>query len=162
VLQEKDSHECPISFLPMFQHTVQAPPIVEPTEGPFHFPPLPAIPPVMPIFGGTATWNSDMVLTIGREGNNPALTQGAAVRLTIVAFVQTQALGFPFALANANAINRLQQFDEIIAVGGTEGEVKRMAIGVDDQMAFQPFNSVFSRVADLFICPFFDFTTLAS
>ena len=103
-----------------------------------------------------------MVLTIGREGNNPALTQGAAVRLTIVAFVQTQALGFPFAFANANAINRLQQFDEIIAVGGTEGEGKRMAIGVDDQRAFQSFNSVFSPVAAFVICPFFDFTTLAS
>ena len=101
-----------------------------------------------------------MIFAIRREGNNPTLTQGAAVRLTIVSFVQTQA--FRFAFADANAINRLQQFDQIITVSSTEREVERMAIGVDDQMAFQPINSVFSRVSDFFFCPFLDFTTLAS
>jgi hypothetical protein len=162
VLKEKDSHKSPIRFLPVFQHTVQTPPIVEPTERPFHFPPLAAIPPVMKIFRGTAAWNRDVVLAVGREGNNPSLAQGAAVGFAIVPFIQPEAFGVPFAFADANALNRLQQLDEIIAVGGTQGEVEGMAIGVDDQMAFQPFNSVFSRVADLFVCPFLDFTTLAS
>jgi hypothetical protein len=162
VLQEKDSHERPIRFLPVLQHAVQTPAIVEPTERPFHFPALATIPPVMPIFGGPATQNRDMVFAIGREGNNPALAQGAAVRFTIVPFVQAQAFGFPFAFADANAINRLQQFDQIVTVGRTEREVERMAIGLDDQMTFQPVNSVFARVANLFFCPFLDFTTLAS
>jgi len=162
VLDEKDSHKSPIRFLPMFQHPVPTPAIVEPTERPFHFPALATIPPVMPIFGRTATRNRNLIFAIRREGNNPTLTQGAAVRLTIVSFVQTQAVRFAFAFADANAINRLQQFDQIITVSSTEREVERMAIGVDDQMAFQPINSVFSRVSDFFFCPFLDFTTLAS
>jgi hypothetical protein len=162
VLQEEDSHKRPIRFLPVFQHAVQAPAIVEPTERPFHFPALATIPPVMPIFGGPAPRNRDMVLAIRREGNNPALAQGAAVRFTIVPFVQAQAFGFPFPFADANAINRLQQFDQILTVGSTESEIERMAIGLNDQMTFQPVNSVFARVADFFFCPFLDFTTLAS
>jgi hypothetical protein len=162
VLQEKDSHERPVRFLPVLQHAIQAPPIIEPTERPFHFPALTAIPFVMTIFRGTTTGHRDMILAIGCEGNNPAVAQGAAVRLAIVPFVQAQAFGFPFAFADANTINRLQQLDEIIAVGGTEREVQRMAISVDDQMAFQPVNPVFSRVANFFFCPFLDFTTLAS
>jgi len=103
-----------------------------------------------------------MVLAIRRKGNNPALAQSAAVRFTIVPFVQSQAFGFPFAFADTNAIDRLQQFDEVIAVGSTESEVERMPIGLDNQVAFQPLNSMFSRVADLFFCPLRDFTTLAS
>ena len=95
-----------------------------------------------------------MVLAIGRDGNNATLAQGPAMRFTIVAFVQPQAFGFALTLADANAIDRLQQFDHIIAVGFTQGEVEGMAIGVDDQMAFQPFNPVFSRVPTSFFAPF--------
>ena len=103
-----------------------------------------------------------MILTIRREGNNPAVAQGTAVQFAIVPFVQAQAFGFPFAFADANTIDCLQQLDQIISVSRTEREVERMAIGVDDQMAFQPLNSMFSRVADCFFCPFLDFTTLES
>jgi hypothetical protein len=162
VLQEIDSHERPIRFLPMFQHTVQTPAIVKPTKRPFHFPALATIPFVMTIFRGTATGNRNMILAIGREGNNAAVPQGAAVRFAIVPLVQAQAFGFPFAFADANAINCLQQLDEVISISGTKSEVERVAIGVNDQMTFQPVNPVFSRVADFFFCPFFDFTTLAS
>ena len=103
-----------------------------------------------------------MVFAIRRERNNPTLAQGTTVSFAIVSFVQAQAFRFPFALADANAIDRLQQLDEVIAVGSTEREVERMAIGLDDQVAFQPVNSMFSRVADSFFCPLRDFTTLAS
>ena len=103
-----------------------------------------------------------MVLAIQREGNNPAVAQGAAVGFAIVPFVQAQAFGFSFPFADANAINRLYQFDQIITVGGTGGEVERLAIGLNDQMPFQPVNSGFARVADFFFGPFLDFTTLAS
>ena len=87
MLQEKDSHESPIRFLSVFQHAVQAPPIVKPTERPFHLPALAAIPFVMTIFRGPATGNRDLILAIGREGNNPAVAQGAAVRFAIVSLV---------------------------------------------------------------------------
>jgi len=162
VLEEKDSHEGPIRFLAMFQHTVQPPVVVEPTERPFHLPPLAAIPPMMDIFGGAAPRNGDMVLAIRSDRNNTPLAQGAAVRFAIVAFVQAQAFGFALPLADANTVDRLQQFGDIIAVGFTQGEVEGMAIGVNDQMAFEPFNAVFSRVPDFLVCSFFDFTTLAS
>jgi hypothetical protein len=162
MLEEKDSHEGAIRFLAMFQHTVQPPMVVKPTERPFHLPPLAAIAPVMNIFRGAAPRNEDMVLAIGGDGNNAPLAQGPAVRFTIVALVQPQAFGFALALADANPINRLQQFGDIIAVGFTQGEVEGMAMGVDDQMAFQPFNPVFSGVPDFLVRPFLDFTTLAS
>ena len=144
MLEEKDSHEGPIRFLAMFQHAVESPMIVEPTERPFHFPPLAAIAPVMDICRRAATRNGDMVLAIGGNGNNAALPQGAAMGFAIVAFVQPQAFGFALPLADANAVDRLQQFEDVIAVGFTQGEVEEMAIGVDDQMAFEPFNPVFS------------------
>src|SRR5215475_4303017 len=162
MLEEKDSHEGPIRFLAMFQHAVQSPMDVKPTERPFHFPPLAAVAPVVDIFRRTTTRNGDMILAIRGDGNNAALAQGTAVRLGIVAFVQPQALGFALTLADADAINRLQQFDEVITVGFTEGEVERMPISIDNQMAFEPFNPVFSGVPDLGVQPFLDFTTLAS
>lgn len=103
-----------------------------------------------------------MVLTIGSDGNNATLAQGAAMRFAIVAFGQPQAFGVALTLADAKPITRLQQLDEVIAVGFTQGEVKGMTIGVNNQMAFEPFNPVFSRVPDLGVRPFLDFTTLAS
>jgi hypothetical protein len=162
VFNEKDSHEGPIRFLAMFQHAVQPPMDVEPTERSFHLPSLAAIPPVVEIFGWATARDGNMVLAIGGNGNNAAVAQGLAVRFTVVAFVQAQAFGFAFTLADANAINRLQQFDKVVAVGFTQGEVEGMPVGVNDQMAFQPFNPVFSGVPDLGIRPFFDLTTLAS
>jgi hypothetical protein len=162
MFEEKDSHEGPIGFLAMFQHAVQPPMGVKPTERPFHLPPLAAIAPVVSIFRGAAARNGDLVLTIGGDGNNAPLAQGPAMRFTVVAFVQPQAFGVALTLADANAVDRLQQFGDIIAVGFTQGEVEGMAIGVDDQMAFQPFNPVFSGVPDFLVRPFLDFTTLAS
>jgi hypothetical protein len=162
MLEEKDSHEGPIRFLTMFQHTGQPSIIVKPTERPFHLPPLTAIAAVMHIFGGAAARNGDMVLPISDDRDNAPLAQGAAMRFTIVAFVQPQAVGFALTLADANAVDRLQQFGDVIAVGLTQSEVQWMPMGVDDQMAFQPFNLVFSREPNFLVRPFLDFTTLAS
>ena len=162
MFKEKDSHEGPVSLLAMFQHAVQPSMDVEPTERPLHLPPLAAIAPLMDIFRWATTRNSDLVLAIGGERNHAPLAQRPAVRFAIVAFVQPQAVGFTLALADANALNGLQQLDKVIAVGFTQGEVEWVAIGVDDQMAFQPFNPVFSGVPDLGVRPFLDLTTLAS
>lgn len=162
MLEEKDSHEGPIRFLAMFQQAVKPSMDVEPTERPFHFPPLAAIAPVVDIFRRAAARDGDMVLAIGGDGNNAPLAQGTAMRVAIVTFVQTQAFGFAPALADAHAIDRLQQLDEVIAVRFTQSEVEWVAIGVNDQMAFQPFNPVLSGIPDFFVRPFLDFTTLAS
>ena len=104
----------------------------------------------MTIFGRTAQRNGDVIFAVRRNGNNPTSAQGTAQRFAVIAFVQPQAFGFPFALTDANAINRLQQFDQIIAVSRTERKVKGMAMSLNDQMAFQPVNSMFSRVANGF------------
>ncbi len=136
MLEEKDSHEGPIRFLPMFQHAVQPPMDVEPTERPFYLPPLAAITAVVAIFGRAAARNGDMVLAIGHDRRNAALAQSPAVRCAIVAFVQPQAGGFALPLADANASNCLQQLAEVIAVRFTQGEVKGGPIGVADQVAF--------------------------
>ena len=136
MLEKKDSHEGPIRFLAMFQHAVQPPMIVKPTERPFHLPPLAAIAAVLDICGWAPARNGDMVLTIGGDRNNPALTQGPAVGFAVVAFVQAQAVGVALALADANPIDRLQQFEEVSAVGFTQREIQRMPMGLNDQMAF--------------------------
>ena len=162
MFEEKDSHEGPIGFLAMFQHAVQSPMDVEPTERPFHLPSLAAIAPMMGIFRRAAARNGDLVLAIGGDRNNAPLAQRPAVRFAIVAFVQPQAFGFTLALADANAINGLQQLDKVIAVRFTQREVQRMPIAINDQMPFQPFNPVFSGVPDFFVRPFLDLTTLAS
>src|SRR5439155_422236 len=99
---------------------------------------------------------------LGLDKGYDSEPQRPAVRFAIVAFVQAQAVGFALALADANAIDGLQQLDKVIAVGFTQGEVEWVAIGVDDPMAFQPFNPVFSGVPDLGVRPFLDLTTLAS
>ena len=140
MFEEKDSHKSPIRFLAMFQHAVQPPTVVEPTERPFHLQPLAPIAPGMDICRRAAARNGDLVLTIGGNANKASLAQGLAVRFTVVAFVQVQAFGFAFPLADANAINRLQQFDKVVAVDFTQGEVEGRAIGVPTRWRFSPLN----------------------
>src|SRR6059036_3489673 len=126
MFEEKDSHEGPIGFLAMFQHAVQSPMDVEPTERPFHLPSLAAIAPMMGIFRRAAARNGDRVLAIGGDGNNAPLAQRPAVRFAIVAFVQAPAFGFTLALADANALNGLQQLEKIMAGRFPQREVQRM------------------------------------
>src|SRR2546428_10733598 len=101
----------------MFQHAVQPSMDVEPTERPLHLPPLAAIAPLMAIFRRATTRNSDLVLAIGGERNHAPLAQRPAVRFAIVAFVQPQAVGFTLALADAHALNGLQQLEKVMAGG---------------------------------------------
>ena len=115
MLDEKDSHEGTVRLLAMCQQAVQSPMVVEPTERPLHFPSLTAITTGVAIFGRTPMRNGDMVLTMGSEGNKAALTQGPAVRFALVAFIQTQTVGFTLTLAAAKALAGLQQLEEVIA-----------------------------------------------
>jgi hypothetical protein len=47
-------------------------------------------------------------------------------------------------------------------IGFSEGEVERMAMRLDEEVAFEAENTVFAGVADLRGGPFFDLITLAS
>jgi len=69
MLEEKDSHEGAIRFLARFHHAVQPPTGVEPTERPFHLPPLAAIASVLASLRRAAARNGDRVLTRGGERN---------------------------------------------------------------------------------------------
>jgi hypothetical protein len=162
MLEEKDSHEGPLRFLAMFQHPVQPPRAVKPTERSFHLPPLAALAPVMASFRGATPWKSDMVLAIRSKGNKAPLAQRPAVRFTVVAFVQAQAVGFALPLPDADAIKGLPQLEEGITVGFTQGTVEGRTMGINAQLPCQPFTLVFSRVPDFLVRPFLDFTTLAS
>ena len=122
MFEEKDSHEGPVRFLPMFPHAVQSSMDIEPPKRPLHLPPLATITPVGDIFRRTTTRTSDRVLTGGGEGTKASVTQGPAVRFAIVAFVQPPAVGVALTLANAKASERLQQLEEVSAVRFTQGE----------------------------------------
>jgi hypothetical protein len=50
----------------------------------------------------------------------------------------------------------------IMAIGSTHRAVQRIAIGLDDQVAFEAVNPVFAGVADLVLGPLCDLITLAS
>ena len=47
-------------------------------------------------------------------------------------------------------------------IGFGKGEVERMPMRLDEEVAFEPANMVFAGVADLRGGPFFDLITLAS
>ena len=47
-------------------------------------------------------------------------------------------------------------------IGFGDGEVERMPMRLDEEVAFEPANAVFAGVADLGRSPFFDLMTLAS
>ena len=47
-------------------------------------------------------------------------------------------------------------------IGFGNGEVERMPMRLDEQVAFEPAHAVFAGVADLRRGPFFDLMTLAS
>lgn len=47
-------------------------------------------------------------------------------------------------------------------IGFGEGEVERMPMRLKEEVAVEPANTVFARVADLGRSPFFDLITLAS
>jgi hypothetical protein len=154
VLKEKDSPEGTGGFLSVCQHASQTPREVEPTERPFHLPPLAARAPVVDILGRATTTEGDRVLARGNDWYDAPLAHGPAVGVAIVAFVQPQAFGVALTVTEANAIDRLQHLDDISAGGFTQGEGERMAIGINHQRALQPFNAGLSGVADFFIRPF--------
>src|SRR5712692_11960162 len=146
----------------MCHHAVQPPMDVEPTDRPFPLPSLAARAPRRDIFRRATAREGDLVLPRGGKGTKAALAQPTAVRFALVAFVQAQAFGLALALADAHASEGLQQLDKVSAVGFTQGEVEWVALGGEDQRAFEPFKPGFSGVPALGVRPFLDLPTRAS
>lgn len=103
-----------------------------------------------------------MIFAIWSNGNNTTGAKGSAQGFAIIAFIQAEALGFAFALADTEAIKGCQPGALIRPVGFRDGEVERMPMRLDEEVTFEPANAVFTGVADLRGGPFFDLITLAS
>lgn len=114
------------------------------------------------IFGRTAFRFGDMILAIRDNRHDAALAQFTAMRLAVVALVQTQSFRSPPTLANVNTVNGRQQLGDVIAICFAQSEVQWMTIGINHQVSLQAFDPVFSRVSDLVVCPLLDLITLAS
>ncbi len=162
MLNEEYTHNCAVSLLPMLEQTIQAAIMIQPTKGALDFPALSRIAFLPAILGRPSPWFRDMVVSIRRDRNDSAATQGLPMWLTVITFIQAQAFGASAAFADANVIDCFQQVHQIMSVRFTQAKRQRMPIRVNDQVAFQPFNPVFSRETDLIVCPFLDSITLAS
>lgn len=103
-----------------------------------------------------------MIFPVRSNRDNATSAQRTAQRFAVIAFVHPQALGFPFALADADALEGGQEGALVMPIGFGDGEVERMPMRLDEEVAFEPAQAVFAGVADLRRSPFFDLITLAS
>lgn len=116
----------------------------------------------MTIFRRPPQRNGDVILAVRSNWNNPARSEGLAQRFTVISFVQPQAFGFTFALAETKAIEGCQDGPLVVPVGFSDSEVERMPMRLNEEVAFEAANAVFAGVTDLRRGPFFDLMTLAS
>ena len=54
----------------------------------------------------------------------------------------------------SDALDRFENCALIVPVGFAQREVERIAVGVNDEVAFDPAQTVFSRIAFLGLAPF--------
>jgi len=66
------------------------------------------------------------------------------VRFAIVAFVETQAFRTTNSLTDLNTIYRFKDLALVAPVGFAQSEVERIAVGVNDRVAFDAIQTVFS------------------
>ena len=103
-----------------------------------------------------------MILAIRNNWHNATFAQFTTVGFAVIALVQSQSFGAPKTFADSNTVNSCQQLSDIVAIGFAQRKVQRVSICINDQMPFQAFNTVFSRVSDLVVRPLLDLITLAS
>jgi hypothetical protein len=162
MFKEKDSDKSTIRFLSAFEKAVQAPEAIEPRKGTFHFPALTAVPFVFAFVSGLHSGLKLALLPIRGQRNDAALTQGLAQGIAIVAFIKAEAGGAATPFANFDAIDGLKDLNLVMTIGFTQRAVQGIAVGIDDQVAFEARNPVFSGVSYLAFRPLFDLITLAS
>lgn len=85
-----------------------------------------------------------MILTILGIRYDPALTQLLSEWFAIVPFVESQPFRAAATFADFDAVDRFKCLALIMPVGFAQREVERIAIGVNDQVAFEAVNTVFS------------------
>jgi len=162
VFDGKYSHKGTISFLTLFEKAISAAVVIDPSEASLNFPTLPTIALLVFILWRSPLWHRHVIRTIRGIGNDPAFSQLLPERLTVRAFIETQPLWTVAPVTDLDASSRFQDVPLVIPVGFAQSEIERIALGVNHQVAFEPVNTVFSRIPYLIFAPFFDFTTLAS
>jgi hypothetical protein len=85
-----------------------------------------------------------VITPIGRNRYDPTLTKLLPERFAIVPFIDSQAFRAPSSFANFDAIERFEDFTLVVPVGFAQSKVERITVGVDDQVAFEAVNTVFS------------------
>jgi hypothetical protein len=92
----------------------------------------------MTIFRGTTEWNGHMLFTVGSTRDNATGTEVAAQRFAIIPFIQAQAFGFTFALADATSVEGRQDGALVMPIGFADSEVQRMPMRVYYEVPFAP------------------------
>ena len=85
-----------------------------------------------------------MVTTIGSIRYNPALAKLLPKRLAVVTFLESQAFRTPSSFANFDPLDRFEDFTWVVPVGFAQTKVERVPIGVNDPVAFEAVQTVFS------------------
>lgn len=141
---EIDSHKSAISFLTFFKKTIQAITVVKPGKVSFDFPTLSAVTLLVFIFRRSPFWNRHVIFTILGVRHDSTLTQFLSEWFAIVAFVETQAFRAAATFADFDAVDRFKYLALVVPVGFAQREVERIAIGINDQVAFEAVQTVFS------------------
>ena len=149
MFEEKDSDKSTIGFLPAFEKAIQPATAVDPSKGAFNFPALTAVAFMFAFVSSLHARLRPTFLAIGGQGNDATLAQGRTQRIAVRAFIEAEAFGTATPFANFDAVDSFEDLNLLMAIGSTERAVQGIAIGIDDQVAFEAANSVLARVADL-------------
>ena len=141
---EIDSHKSAISFLTFFEKTIQAITVVKPGKASFDFPTLPTVTLLVFIFRRSPFWNHNVILTILGVRHDATFTQCLSERFTIVAFVESQAFRTANPFTDFDAIYRFKDFTLVVPIGFAQSKVEWIAVGINDQVAFEAVNTVFA------------------
>jgi len=144
VFDEIDSHKSAISFLTFFEEAIQATQVVEPSKASFNFPPLTAVALLVFILRRSSRRHRYVITAIGSIRHDPAFPKLLSEWFAVITFIEAQAFRTPESFANLNAIYRFEYFTLVVPVGFRERKVERVAIGINDQVAFYAVNTVFS------------------
>ena len=141
---EIDSHKGAIRFLTLFKKTIQAIAIVKPSEVSLDFPTLPTVTFLALIFRRSPFGNRHPVLTILGIRYYSTFPEFSPELVAIVAFIETHALRTTNSLTDLDAIYRFNDLALVMPVGFAQSKVERIAVGVNDQVAFEAVQTVFS------------------
>lgn len=139
-----DSHKSAVRFLIFFEKTIQTIAVVKPSKASFNFPALPTVTLLVLIFRWTPLWNCHVIFTVLGIRHDSTFTQLLSEWFTIVTFVESQAFRSANPFTDFDTVDRFKDFALVMPVSLAQSKVERIAVGVNDQVAFEAVNTVFS------------------